>query len=329
MRIDSSTYQNATLAGIQSNQTSIARLSLQISNGFRMQSAKDDPISATKAMDLSNRISVRTQYAENQTKAELDLDYENLILGAMSTSLSKARSLFLSVSSSQSAAVKDGYAEQLKGVFNEIVDLANTQSTSGDYIFGGTASNVKPFANGSVSNLSGDPATVEATTFDGEAAPGPTVLDVTRQIEIGIGHRLQVSDSIVDIMSFTDDTIVDPALDGGSTHDVLQNLANAIVNLQENTMTEANLQSYVNIMAKANEKVVEIQQRIAGAQSEIDDSRASTQAVLLLEKNALSDLTLVDKAAAIVELQSRQTALEAVSRAYSLTSSLSLFNYLG
>ena len=51
--------------------------------------------------------------------------------------------------------------------------------------------------------------------------------------------------------------------------------------------------------------------------------------LLLEEKNALSDMTQVDQAAAIVELQSRQTTLEAISRAYSLTSGLSLFNYLG
>jgi hypothetical protein len=63
--------------------------------------------------------------------------------------------------------------------------------------------------------------------------------------------------------------------------------------------------------------------------TEIKDVRASTQALLLNEKNALSDMTQVDKAAAIVELQSRQTTLEAISRAYSLTSGLSLFNYLG
>jgi hypothetical protein len=68
---------------------------------------------------------------------------------------------------------------------------------------------------------------------------------------------------------------------------------------------------------------------MAGAQSEIKDVRATTQALLLQEKNALSDLTQVDKAAAIVELQSRQTTLEAISRAYALTSGMSLFNYLG
>jgi flagellin-like hook-associated protein FlgL len=49
---------------------------------------------------------------------------------------------------------------------------------------------------------------------------------------------------------------------------------------------------------------------------------------MLAEKNMLSDITQVDKAAAIVELQSRQTSLEAISRAYSITSGLSLFNYL-
>jgi flagellar hook-associated protein 3 FlgL len=327
MRIDSATYQSMSLAGIQSNQSSIARLSQQISTGLRMQTAKDDPIGSTKALELSNRIAIRTQYAENQTKAENDLSYQNVVLDEMRGALDQARSLFLSVSSSQSSAVQSGYAEQLKGVFNRLLDMANTQDTGGDYIFGGTASNVKPFTNSSVNSLSGATATVEATLFDNEVAPGPAALSATRQLEIGAGHLVQVTDSIVNVMRFNDASLTDPATDS-EDHDVLQNLAHAMVSLQEGTMTEDKLRGYIGVIAGAKDNLLAIQQRVAGAQTEIKDLRASTQSILLLEKNALSDLTQVDQAAAIVELKSRQTTLEAVSRAYAMTSNLSLFNYI-
>lgn len=89
------------------------------------------------------------------------------------------------------------------------------------------------------------------------------------------------------------------------------------------------LKSYMDVLDVALSKLELVQHRIAGALTEIKDVRASTESLLLAEKNALSDLTQVDKAAAIVELQSRQTTLEAISRAYSMTSGLSLFSYLG
>ena len=39
MRIDSMTYLNTSLAGIQSNQNAIARLNQQIGSGLRMDAA--------------------------------------------------------------------------------------------------------------------------------------------------------------------------------------------------------------------------------------------------------------------------------------------------
>jgi flagellin-like hook-associated protein FlgL len=111
--------------------------------------------------------------------------------------------------------------------------------------------------------------------------------------------------------------------------DLLQELGDAIVNLQTGgTITEADLDGYVALLDSAVYDLGLIQHRAAGALTEIKDLRASTEALMLAEKNMLSDITQVDKAAAIVELQSRQTSLESISRAYSITSGLSLFNYL-
>ncbi len=333
MRIDSMTYLNTSLVGIQNNQSAIARLNQQVASGQSMLATKDDPVAAVKAMELSNRIAVRSQHAANQDKAELDLNYATVVTKEMRSALNQARALLAGTSSSHSASLRTMHAEQLKGVFNHLLDLANTRNPAGDYIFGGSATAVKPYLNASTSTV---PASVQATTFDGLAPPGPAVLSATRELEIGVGHQVQATDGLAYMLSFTDAeagaTIVDAAnpafVSATDRHDVLQNLAHAIVNLPGG-VTEANLKSYMDIIDVASSKLDLIQYRIAGALTEIKDVRASTQALLLLEKNALSDLTQVDKAAAIVELQSRQTTLEAISRAYSLTSGLSLFNYLG
>ncbi len=329
MRIDSLTYLNTSLAGLQSNQSAIARLNQQIATGLTMNAAKDDPVSAVKAMELGNRIAVRSQYAANQDKAELNLNYETVVTDELSDSLNQVRSLLTSISPSQSASLRNVHAEQLKGVFNHVLDLVNTRNPAGDYIFGGSATNVRPYANSSLSTV---PATVQATTFDGAVPPGPAELSATREIEIAVDHQVQVTDSLANVLSFTDAeaglTLTDAADPAATRHDLLQNLAHAIVNLP-GAVTEADLQSYRKMLDVALEKLSLIQHRIAGALTEIKDVRGSTESLLLAEKNALSDLTQVDKAAAIVELQSRQTSLEAISRAYSLTSGLSLFNYLG
>lgn len=328
MRIDTMTYLNTSLTGIQSNQSAIARLNQQIASGLIMQSSKDDPVTSVKAMELSNRIALRSQYAANQDKAELDLNYETAVTKEMSSALNQARALVAGISSSHSASLRNMHAEQLKGVFNHVLDLANTRDPAGNFIFSGFNTATTPFANASTVTV---PATVVATTYNGTAAPGGV-----RNIEVESGRFVQANDNISDVFLFTDAAIVDAAVPAATSHDVLQNLAHAIVNLPLNVgatdvavVTEANLKSYMAILDVALTNLGQKEHRIAGALTEIKDVRQSTESLLLLEKNALSDMTQVDKAAAIVELQSRQTSLEAISRAYSLTSGLSLFNYLG
>lgn len=319
MRIDTMTYLNTSLTGLQSNQSAIARLNQQIATGLTMSATKDDPVTSVQAMELSNRIAVRTQYAANQDKAELDLNYETVVTKEMSSALNQARALLAGTSSSHSASLRNVHAEQLKGVFNQLLDLANTRDPAGNYIFSGFETATKPFANTSTATV---PATVVATTYSGTAAPGGA-----RSIEVESGRFVQANDNIYDVFQFTDASIVDP-VHGAGAHDVLENLADAIVNLPLN-VTEADLRGYMDVLDVALTNLALKEHRIAGALSEIKDVRKSTESLLLLEKNALSDMTQADQAAAIVELQSRQTSLEAISRAYSLTSGMSLFDYLG
>jgi flagellar hook-associated protein 3 FlgL len=325
MRIDTMTYLNISLTGIQSNQSAIARLNQQIASGLSLLSAKDDPVSAVKALELGNRIAVRTQYAANQDKVELDLNYTSVVSQEMHSALDEARGLLAGISTSHDAALRNTHAEQLKGVFNHVLDLLNTRDPSGNSIFAGFETASVPYVNTSL-----DTASVTATQYNGTAAPGGA-----REVEVENGRYVRANDNLADVFLFTDAAIVDP-VQGGASHDVLENLAHAIINLPLNVggtdealLTETELQGYRDVLNVALGKLELVQHRIAGALTEISDLRTSTQGLLLNEKNALSDLTQIDTATAIIELQNRQTTLEAISRAYALTSGLSLFNFIG
>jgi flagellar hook-associated protein 3 FlgL len=325
MRIDTMTYINISLAGIQSNQSAIARLNQQIATGLSMLSGKDDPVNAVKALELGNRIALRTQFAANQDKVEIDLKYTNVVSQEMHSALNQARDLLTGISTSHDTALRNTHAEQLKGLFNHVMDLLNTRDPSGNSVFSGFETATVPFVNSSL-----DTASVTPTQYNGTAAPGGA-----RLVEVENGRYVQANDNLAGVFLFADAAIVDP-VQGGASHDVLENLAHAIINLPLNVggtdealLTEAELQGYRDVLTVAMNKLERVQHRIAGALTEVSDLRKSTQALLLNEKNALSDLTQIDTAAAIVELQSRQTTLEASSRAYALTSGLSLFNFIG
>jgi flagellar hook-associated protein 3 FlgL len=327
MRIDTLSYFSTSLPGIRENQVAIARLNEQISTGLRLLAPKDNPLDTEKVLQLSNRVATRSQHAANQDRAEITLKYEQTVVQEMQKALKDARGL-LSISPSASQELRNVHAEQLKGTFNHILGLLNTRDPGGNYIFAGHQTDDVPFEN---TSLSTTPSTIQATTYNGGVAstPGPNEF---RYIEIEEGRTVQVNDNLSSVFLFTDASVIDPANedDGGvlAEHDLLENLAHAIANLPTSNTSVDEINRYVALIDKTLSNLALVEHRIAGAMSEVLDARGTTDALLLQEKNALSDITQVNQAAAIVELQLRQTTLEAASQAYARTSGLSLFNYL-
>lgn len=305
MRIDTLTYFSTSLSGMRENQSAIARLNEQIASGKAFLAPKDDPLATEKILQLSNRVATRTQYAANQDRAELALKYEQTVVQEMQKAMNDARGL-LSISPGHEQAVRNIHAEQLKGVFDHILGLLNTRDPAGNFIFGGfdtvLPGSQQPYEN----TVFG-----AATTYNGTANPGGT-----RSIEIEAGRLVQVNDNL------------DGVIQSGTANDLLQQLGQAIVDLPGATITQAQIDGYRALIDTALGNLALVEHRIAGVMSEVLDVRGTTSALLLQERNALSDIQLVDQAAAIVELQTRQTNLEATSRAYARTAGLTLFNYL-
>lgn len=303
MRIDTMTYFSSGLAGIRDNQLAISRLNQQIASGKALLAPKDDPLATEKILGLSNRVAVRTQFAANQDRAELALKYETTVVEEIDKAFQQARGLLAGVNPSNDATLRNSHAEQLKGVFNHLVGLLNTRDPGGSFIFAGFDTANAPYANagGGV-----------ATVYTGTPAPGGT-----RAIEVDTGRTVQVNDNL--------DTVFQSGVAG---NDLLQELGQAIVDLPGATLTQADVDGYVNLFDTAVRNLRLIEHRLAGALTEVEDVRGTTQSLLLEERNALGELQQVDQAAAIVELQSRQTTLEAAERAYARTAGLSLFDFL-
>ncbi len=312
MRIDSMTFYTTSLLGIRDNQASIARLSEQIAAGRKFLAPKDDPLATQKILDLGDRLATRAQYAANQTKAEIALNYESTVLNEMESALRRARGLLVGVSHNFDAATRDGHAQQLRGVFNQLLDLANTRDPSGNYIFAGDHTTTRPYDNPG----GGIPPAGTASTFHGSAS--------TRAMEVDPGRRIQINDNLNTVMQ----------AGGGAGVDLLQTLDEASVRLPVSVSpgavpNQATLDGYVQTVDTALAALARIQHRVAGARTELADLMVTTKGLQTLEQNALSDLILVDQASAIMSLQTRQTTLEAAQRAYALTSGLSLFDFLG
>jgi flagellar hook-associated protein 3 FlgL len=306
MRIDSLTYFSSSMSGMRDNQAAIARLNQQIAADQRVLQPKDDPQATEQILDLSNRVAARTQFSSNQDRASIALKYENTVLEEMRDTLSDVKDLLAGSVAGSDTSLRDVVAQKIQGLANQLLDLANTRDPSGNYIFGGFDTVNKPYVN----PLDG---TVTATTYGGTPSPGGT-----RSIEVEVGRLVQVNDNL--------DTVFQHGVVGS---DLLQELDDAITNLAVTTTTQADITGWMAVVDSAISNLDTISYRVSAAYGEVEDVRATSKSLKLIEENALSDLQKLDQTTAIVELQTRQTALEAAQRAYAMTSSLSLFNFLG
>jgi flagellar hook-associated protein 3 FlgL len=224
----------------------------------------------------------------------------------MQKAMDGARALIAGVAPSNDDSVQQYTADRLAGYANQILDLVNTRDPSGNYIFGGFNTVDQPFTN----PLDGS---ATATVYAGTPDP-----DGTRFIEVEVGRTVQVSDNLDGVFK---------AGDAGG-NDLLQELDRAIASLTANTATQADLNGWMALMDTATTNLNGISYRVSAAYGEVDDVRKTSGALKVQEQNALGDLQSLDKEAAILELQMRQTSLEAAQRAYAKISGLSLFNFI-
>ncbi len=306
MRIDSLSYFNSSLAGIRDNQAAISRLNQQIAADQRVLQPKDDPQATEQILDLSNRIAARTQFASNQDRASIALKYESTVLDEMRNTLTDVKDLLAGSVAGSDTNLRAQVAQQIKGLANQLQDLANTRDPSGNYIFGGFDTVNKPYNN----PLDG---TLTATTYGGTPNPGGI-----RSIEVEVGRLVQVNDNLDGVFQ-----------SGVANNDLLQEMDDMVTNLSATTTTQADITAWMAVVDTAVNNLDTISYRVSAAYGEVDDVRTTSKSLKVLEQNALSDLQTLDKTSAILELQNRQTSLEAAERAYALTSSLSLFNFLG
>ncbi len=318
MRISTLSFHNATLAGIREQQSAIARLSEQIAGGKRILSPKDDPIGSTRVYELTSRIDMRNQYLSNQDKASLTLTYESTIATEMRNQLQNARSQLFGVAPGQTKAAREQASDLISAAYNQLKDLANSRDASGNYVFGGFKTAAPPFSHTQVApDSDANPATHAAsgpTTYSGTPAPGGL-----RYAEIDYGRKVQLNDNL------------DNLLKSGTADDLLQALDQIAIDLREDPftlLTQSDIDTAVAAINGALDRLGSVERRIAVTQLEVADAQKTTKALLLAEQNALGKIVDTDQAAAIIELQLRQTTLQAAEQTFARTANLSLFNYL-
>ncbi len=152
MRVSTAYLFEQNLSAMLSQQTALGKTQLQISTGKRILSPSDDPAGSVQVLSLQREVSVSEQYLVNTDKAENKLSIEEGVLSGATTMLQRIRELAVQgLNDTNSQQDRQAIAHEIKALNEQILALANTRDSNGDYLFSGFKSNTQPYENISAS----------------------------------------------------------------------------------------------------------------------------------------------------------------------------------
>jgi flagellar hook-associated protein 3 FlgL len=276
---------------------------LQLSTGKRVNDPSDDPLAAAQAERLRSqlaRISIENRMIGF---ARQMLSTAESTLGQVGDSLQFAReNLVAAGNGAMSADDRALIAQQLSGVREQLLTLANRRDGAGGYVFGGQGTAAAPF------DAQGNPVAPAPGPHPGEQQTGLDASYTTsmdgRAVFVDAAAGTTLFQQLDDVVAALEDASADPA------------------------SVSAKVSTTIDVLDAGLERVLVARTR-AGEQLRAIDAHESALASGDLDaRERLSDLVEIDYAAAISSFQNNRTSLEAAMTTYAQIARLSLFDYL-
>ena len=182
MRISTSTIYATAVDSMQTQTGRMLQTQQQISTGRRILTPADDPVAAAQALGVSQSQSINAQYGTNNGSASDSISLEESTLGSLTTLLQNVRAITVQAGDAAlSQSDRASLAQALRGSYQDLLGLANTTDTSGQYLFSGYQGGIRPFS---------------------ETAPGAVLYNGDqgqRLIQVGPSRQIAVSDSGADV----------------------------------------------------------------------------------------------------------------------------------
>lgn len=312
MRVSTSMQYYSGKQNLLDNQGNLYKLQNQLSTGRKVLTPSDDPVAATQALLVQQSKSKNEQYMASQEMANSQLALTDSMLGSV-------KDILMTVSDNSIAAGNATYtdaerkmlANDLQERLKNLVDLANSKSASGDYIFGGYKSNNPPFSL--------DPNTL-AVTYNGDG--GQQLLQVASTATVPVtedGNAVfmrtlnssntptgkSVFDSVKDMITYLNTPNAPNTAGGAATYQTnLQSVQDALDHVSRWRSVVGAREGLVDAMNQTSQDL---------------DTQFATQHSKLVD---------LDYTSAITDFTLQKTQLDAAQQTFSKVTGSNLFSYL-
>ncbi len=147
MRISTTQSQQQGINSILNQQAQLNKTQQQLATGQRILTPSDDPAGASRALELTQAVSVNDQYQSNIDAARTRLNLEESTLNNVNSLLQNVRTLAVQANNSTlNNSDRASIALEIRQRLDELLSLANTKDENNDYLFAGYKGQTQPFA---------------------------------------------------------------------------------------------------------------------------------------------------------------------------------------
>jgi flagellar hook-associated protein 3 FlgL len=303
-RISTYLFHQRATASMLDNQSRLSKTQLQLATGRRILTPSDDPAGATKALDLQRYLETNKQFLSNMGFARARLETQETALASVTELLQRANELAIQGNNATaSASDREAIAVEVDQLLEQMLALANTRDSNGEYLFGGLKRADAAFTR----NV--DPVTGAVTyAYDGD--------EQQRQIQVSEVRRIADADTGQDIFM----EVTGPG--GSSAFDILAKFAADL------RTPGADLSDSIGNIKLAMEQVLAVRARGGARLNALDDLGNVNEDLAVTLESQLSEIRDLDYAEAVSRMNRQLLAFQASQQSYAKLSQLSLFNYL-
>ena len=304
MRISTQSFYSGSGARLSELQSRLDQTMQQVASGNKLLTASQDPAASVRALEVTQSMSVREQLGKNRESLRSNLSVADITLSGMQDALASINEQVVAAGNgARNSFDLAGIATVLKGQQEQMLGLANSTDSSGNYIFAGQQSTTRPFERDD-----------NGVSYRGD--------DRQQLVQVETGREMAIRDS---------GRALFPADESGN--DLFARLDQTIAQLQDGSLTQAQRSDSLKALSQAIEST---QSALGSRQTavgihlgELDRLDEVSSSRQLQSAGELSNLQDLDYNKTLSDLSRQQLSLQAAQKSFQMVSSLSLFNYLG